>query len=48
MTFAPEGNGTRFVYDIRLASPVPGLALIVRTALTRTITQSLAEVDRSA
>ena len=48
MTFAPEGAGTRFVYDIRLASPVPGLALIVRTALTRSITESLAAVDRGA
>ncbi len=48
MTFTPEGDGTRMVYDIRLASPVPGLALLVRTALTRSITQSLPEIDRSA
>ncbi len=48
MTFEPEGTGTRFLYDIRLASAVPGLALIVRTSLTRSITQSLPEIDRGA
>jgi len=48
MTFAPEGTGTRFLYDIRLASPVPGLALIVRTSLTRSITQALPGVDSGA
>ena len=25
MTFTPASGGTRFVYDIRLASPIPGL-----------------------
>ncbi len=49
MTFAPEpGGGTRFTYDIRLASPIPGLALIVRTGLTRSINESLEKVERDA
>jgi uncharacterized protein YndB with AHSA1/START domain len=49
MEFAPTpGGGTRFVYDIRLASPVPALALLVRVALTRTIARSLDEVERDA
>jgi len=48
MTFAPDGGGTRFVYDIRLASPVPGLALLVRGSLTRSITRSLAGVEQNA
>jgi uncharacterized protein YndB with AHSA1/START domain len=49
MTFAatPDG-GTEFVYDIRLASAIPGVPLIVRTALTRSITQSLAKIERDA
>jgi len=48
MTFTPESGGTRFVYDIRLASPIPGVALIVRTGLTRSINQSLEKIDRDA
>ncbi len=48
MSFAPAGGGTRFSYDIRLASPVPGLALLVRAVLTRSITQALAKVERDA
>jgi uncharacterized protein YndB with AHSA1/START domain len=48
MEFAPTAGGTRFVYDIRLASPIPGLALLVRTALTRSITQALPKVERDA
>ena len=48
MSFAPGSSGTRFVYDIRLASPVPGLALLVRTMLTRSITRSLANVELAA
>jgi uncharacterized protein YndB with AHSA1/START domain len=49
MTFAatPSG-GTRFVYDIRIASPVPGIAPIVCAALTRSITKSLPGVERDA
>jgi uncharacterized protein YndB with AHSA1/START domain len=48
MTFSPTPGGTHFAYDIRLASPVPGLALLVRAALTRSITQSLPKVAREA
>ncbi|MGO9320201.1 MAG: SRPBCC family protein [Solirubrobacteraceae bacterium] len=48
MEFAPASGGTHFVYDIRLASPVPGLALLVRAALTRSIRRSLAKVERDA
>ncbi len=49
MTFAatPSG-GTRFVYDIRIGSPIPGLAPLVRAALTRSITQALPGVERDA
>jgi uncharacterized protein YndB with AHSA1/START domain len=48
MTFRPEGEGTRFDYDIRLASPIPGLAALVRLQLTRSIKQNLAKVDERA
>jgi uncharacterized protein YndB with AHSA1/START domain len=48
MTFSPTPAGTHFAYDIRLASPVPGLALLVRAALTRSITQSLPKVERES
>lgn len=49
MEFAPApGGGTRFVYDIRLAAPIPELALLVRASLTRSITKSLAKVQRDA
>ncbi len=49
MEFAPSaGGGTRFSYDIRLASRIPGLALLVRAALTRSITQALPKVERDA
>jgi uncharacterized protein YndB with AHSA1/START domain len=49
MEFAPaSGGGTRFVYDIRLAAPIPGLALLVRASLSRSITKSLAKVQRDA
>lgn len=48
MTFARQGTGTRFVYDIRIASPVPGLAPMVRAGLTRSIQQALATVEREA
>jgi uncharacterized protein YndB with AHSA1/START domain len=48
MTFAPEGGGTQFVYDIRIASAIPGLAPLVRASLTRSITQGLASVERDA
>lgn len=48
MTFEPEGQGTHFHYDIRLASPIPGLAAIVRAQLTRSVTKNLDRVDRDA
>jgi uncharacterized protein YndB with AHSA1/START domain len=48
MTFEPSGAGTRFVYDIRLASPIPGLAALVRKSLTRSITASLPAIDSGA
>jgi len=48
MTFTPLNGGTRFVYDIRLASPVPGLARIVQASLTRTIKRALPTVERDA
>ena len=49
MTFAatPSG-GTRFVYDIRIASPIPGVAPLVRASLTRSITQALPGIERDA
>jgi uncharacterized protein YndB with AHSA1/START domain len=46
-SLSPAG-GTRFVYDIRLASPIPGLAPIVRASLTRSIERSLANIDQQA
>lgn len=48
MTFVPEGQGTHFHYDIRLASPIPGLAAIVRAQLTRSVNKNLDKVDRDA
>jgi uncharacterized protein YndB with AHSA1/START domain len=48
MTFLPAPAGTHFVYDIRLASAIPGLAPIVRALLTRSITRSLPTVEREA
>jgi uncharacterized protein YndB with AHSA1/START domain len=48
MTFAPASGGTEFVYDIRLASPIPGLAALVRLSLTRSISASLAKIERDA
>jgi uncharacterized protein YndB with AHSA1/START domain len=48
MTFAPAAGGTEFVYDIRLASPIPGLAALVRASLTRSINGSLAKIEGDA
>jgi uncharacterized protein YndB with AHSA1/START domain len=48
MTFARVADGTRFVYDIRLSSPIPGVARIVHATLTRSIKGSLASVERNA
>jgi uncharacterized protein YndB with AHSA1/START domain len=49
MTFTPEGeHDTHLHYDIRLASPVPGLAMIVRASLVRSINRGLPTVERDA
>jgi uncharacterized protein YndB with AHSA1/START domain len=49
MTFAATANGgTRFVYDIRIASAIPGLAPLVTASLTRSVTHSLGAVERDA
>ena len=49
MTFAPtESGGTKFEYDIRLASAVPGLAVLVKASLTRSIRRSLDKIEREA
>jgi uncharacterized protein YndB with AHSA1/START domain len=48
MTFTPTSAGTRFVYDIRIASPIPGLAPVVRAALARSITQALPTIEHEA
>ncbi|HWX52567.1 MAG TPA: SRPBCC family protein [Solirubrobacteraceae bacterium] len=48
MTFIPNEGGTRFMYDIRVASPVPGVAPLVRAMLTRSIVSSLPDVERAA
>jgi hypothetical protein len=49
MTFAPTpSGGTHFVYDIRIASPIPGLAPLVTASLTRSISKSLASVEAAA
>jgi uncharacterized protein YndB with AHSA1/START domain len=49
MAFAPTpAGGTRLHYDIRLASPVPGLALLVRGALTSSIKRAVPAVERNA
>jgi hypothetical protein len=48
MTFAPDGDGTLFDYDIRIASPIPGLAPLVCASLTRSINASLPKVERDA
>jgi uncharacterized protein YndB with AHSA1/START domain len=49
MTFAPTAaGGTRFVYDIRIASPIPGVAPLVHASLKRSISRSLPEIERKA
>jgi uncharacterized protein YndB with AHSA1/START domain len=48
MDFTATPGGTHFVYDIRIASPIPGLAPLVCAVLTRSITRSLPGVDRDA
>lgn len=49
MSFEPTAaGGTRFVYDIRIASPIPGLAPLVTASLTRSICKALASVEAAA
>jgi uncharacterized protein YndB with AHSA1/START domain len=49
MDFEPTAaGGTRFVYDIRIASPIPGVAPLVTASLTRSISKSLAGVEAAA
>jgi uncharacterized protein YndB with AHSA1/START domain len=48
MTFTPQGQGTHLHYDIRLASPIPGLAAIVRASLTRSVEKGLGKVEQAA
>jgi uncharacterized protein YndB with AHSA1/START domain len=49
MTFEPTAaGGTHFIYDIRIASPIPGVAPLVRASLTRSITRSLPGVEAAA
>jgi uncharacterized protein YndB with AHSA1/START domain len=49
MTFEPDGRGgTHLHYDIRLASPIPGLAALVRASLTRSVNKGLATVEQNA
>jgi uncharacterized protein YndB with AHSA1/START domain len=49
MTFSERpGGGSHLDYTIRLASPIPGVAAIVKKSLTRSINQSLPKVDAAA
>jgi uncharacterized protein YndB with AHSA1/START domain len=48
MTFSPESGGTKFIYDIRIASAIPGLATLVHAALTRSITKGLPKIEADA
>jgi uncharacterized protein YndB with AHSA1/START domain len=49
MEFEPTpSGGTRFVYDIRIASPIPGLAPLVTASLTRSVFKALASVEATA
>jgi uncharacterized protein YndB with AHSA1/START domain len=49
MTFTPHGQGgTHLHYDIRLASPIPGVAAIVQAALTRSVEKGLGKVEQDA
>jgi uncharacterized protein YndB with AHSA1/START domain len=49
MEFTPTpAGGTHFVYDIRIASAIPGIAPIVTASLTRSISASLEAIERDA
>jgi uncharacterized protein YndB with AHSA1/START domain len=45
---ALPGGGTHLDYRIRLGSPVPGLTLLVKTVVARSIVDALPQVDASA
>ena len=45
MKFAPEGEGTHLSYDIRIATPIPGVAALVTASLTRSVEKGLARVE---
>ena len=48
MQFTPHGQGTRLDYDIRVASAIPGVAPIVKLALTRQLLHGLGRVEQEA
>ena len=49
MEFSPlPGGGSHLDYRIRLGSPIPGVALAVKTSLTRSISKSLGQLDARA
>ena len=49
MEFSPlPGGGSHLDYRIRLGSPIPGVALAVKTSLTRSISKSLGQLDSRA
>jgi uncharacterized protein YndB with AHSA1/START domain len=49
MTFSPTpSGGTHLDYKIRLGAPVPGLAAIVKGALTNSIRKGLPKADAAA
>ena len=49
MTFTGQSEGgTHLHYDIRLASPIPGLAAIVQASLTRSVEKGLGKVEQDA
>ena len=48
MEFTPTATGTHLVYDIRVASAIPGVAPIVKAVLTHSITQGMTTVAQAA
>jgi uncharacterized protein YndB with AHSA1/START domain len=48
MSFTADGQGSHLHYDIRLASPIPGLAPIVKASLTRSVAKGLGKVEQDA
>jgi len=47
-TFAPNGTGTHFTWEIGLQSRIPGVDFIVTKALNRSISKGLEDVDKNA